>query len=223
MSYTSNKGGPNGSQEPSAFVWRGVQALRPVHDLNERCLELLTQLARSEGQHLTPPIVSQYQTLWRSLNGSARERAAHMPFLLMDVHFQDVDWWRAAQRSRPHPRRKSPQDVAFTKKVAAELMRESVMLAWNTVSLDRGAASILLGMTPAVSDIIAEFGPQDVERVATRYSQYLRPRWQDFPAFWVKLLTAARDADEDALHESRLHGVQLIGGELLPRLDEKFV
>ena len=223
MSNLSKVGGPNGSREIPKFIWRGVQALRPVHDLNERCLELLTQLARSEAQRLGPPIVSQYQTLWRGLNGSARKRAADMPFLLMDVHFHDADWWRAAQRSQPHRRPKSPQDVAFTGKVAAELMREAVMLAWNTVSLDRGAASILLGMTPAVSDIIAEFGPQDVERIATRYSQYLRPRWQDFPAFWVKLLTAARDADEDALHECRLHGVQLMGGELLPRLDGKFV
>lgn len=222
MSNISNSGGPNGSQEASRFVWRGAQALRPVHDLNERCLELLTHLARSKGQHTAPPIVSQYQALWQGLTGSARKRAAHMPFLLIDVYFQDANWWGTVQRSRPH-RQKSPHNAAFTGKVAGELMRETVMLAWNTVSLDRGAASILLGMTPAVSDIIAEFGPQDVERVAARYSQYLRPRWQDVPAFWVKLLTAARDADEDALHESRLHGVQLIGGELLPMLDGKFV
>ena len=98
-------------------------------------------------------------------------------------------------------------------------MRETLMLAWNTVSLDRGAASILLGMAPAVRRIVVGFGPEDVERIAARYSRDLQPRWQDLPSFWVKLLTAARSDDDDALYESRLHGVQLIGGELLSLLD----
>lgn len=95
------------------------------------------------------------------------------------------------------------------------------MLAWSTVALDRGAASVLLGVAPAVSNIIAELSPQDVERIGGRYSQHLRPRWEDLPAFWRKLLTAARDNDKEALRESHIHGVQLIGGELLPLIDGK--
>jgi hypothetical protein len=111
---------------------------------------------------------------------------------------------------------------AFRGKTAAELMRETLVLAWSTVAFERGGASILFGMTPAVSSIIAELGPQDVERVAARQSRYLQPRWEDYPAFWGRLLAAARDGDEEALHEIHLHGVQLIGSELLPLLDGRF-
>jgi hypothetical protein len=142
-----------------------------------------------------------------------------MPFLLMDIHFQDPRWWRMAQDIRPQRRQYGMRSAAFPGKLAGELMRETLMLAWSTVLLDRGAASILLGMAPAVRDIIVDFCPQDVERIAARYSRHLQPRWQDLPAFWDKLLNAARAGDADALYECRLQGVQLIGGELLALLD----
>jgi hypothetical protein len=113
--------------------------------------------------------------------------------------------------------------AALTGRIASELMRETLMLAWSTVAFERGAASILFGMTPAVGSIIAELGPQDVERIAARHSRHLQPRWEDFPGFWGKLLSAARDGDEDALHEIHLHGMQLIGSELLTLLDGRSV
>lgn len=141
----------------------------------------------------------------------------------MDVHFHDVDWWRSVKELRPSRKRKMVLKAAFTGKIAGELMRETLMLAWSTVAFDRGAASIMLGMTPAVSAVIAGLGPQDVERIAARHNQHLQPRWEDFPAFWGKLLAAARDDDEEALHEIHLHGAQLIGSELLPLLDGRFV
>lgn len=202
---------------PSEFAWKAQLALARVYALNERCLEVLTDLARTERHQASLAIVKEHRTLWRSLGLTARFRAAHAPFLLLDVHFKDADWWRAA-RDRSHRRTKLALCAAFRGKVAGELMRETLMLAWSTVAFDRGAASILLGMTPSVSSMIAALGPQDVERIAARQCSHLEPRWKDFPAFWGKLLVAARNDDEEALHEVHLHGVQLIGGELLPLL-----
>lgn len=223
MADVSTGGTPHVSKEPSEFAWRGAQALKRVHALNERCLELLTQLARTEREQPTLAIVNQHRSLWRSLNATARKRAARTPFLLVDVHFQDADWWRSVKDSRPNRRSKMVLHAGLTGKIASELMRETLMLAWSTVAFERGAASILFGMTPAVSSIIAELGPQDVERIAARHSRYLEPRWEDFPALWGKLLVAARDGHEEALHEIHLHGMQLIGSELLPLLDGRLV
>lgn len=166
-------------------------------------------------------MVSRYRALWVGLNGAARKRAADMPFLLIELHFQDPHWWRVAQDPRPQRRQYGMRSPVFPGKLAGELTRETLMFAWSTVLLDRGAASILLGMAPAVRSIIADFGPQDVERIAARYSRHLQPRWQDLPSFWGKLLNAARADDADALYESRLHGVQMIGGELLTFLDKE--
>lgn len=197
------------------------QALERVHALNERCLELLSQGARGDRQPVA--FVSQSRVLWHGLNGTARKRAAEMPFLIMDVHFRESQWWRGAQTSRPPSRQLLAPDAVFKGKPAAELMRETLMLACSTVAMDRRFACLLFGMAPAVSRIIADLGPQDVERIAARYRSQLRPRWQDFPAYWNNLLVAARDGDETALEDSRIHGVLMIGGELLPLLEGKAV
>lgn len=223
MSNAPINGRSNSSQASSEFAWKGAQALGRVHALNERCLELLTQLARGDRQQIHLTIINHYRSLWRNLSITARKRAARTPFLLMDLHFRDSDWWRSAKELRPGRRRGMVLHAAFSGKIADELMSETLMLAWSTVAFDRGAASILLGMTPGVSGIIAELGPQDVERIASRHSAHLQPRWEDFPAFWGKLLVAARDDDEDALHDIHLHGVQLIGSEMLSLLDSRFV
>ncbi|GFE87287.1 hypothetical protein GCM10011488_22410 [Steroidobacter agaridevorans] len=209
------------SPSPSEFTWKGQQALARVHALNERCLELLTQSARGDQQ--SPAFVHQSRGLWRGLNAAARKRAAQMPFILMDVHFREAQWWRGAQSSRSSQRSLLTPEMVFKGKLAAELMRETLMLAWNTVSMDRRVACLLFGMAPAVSRIIADYGPQDVERIAARYRAHLLPRWHDFPAYWNNLLMAARDNDEAALEESRLHGVLMIGGALLPLLEGKAV
>lgn len=223
MADVSTDGTQHVPKEPFEFAWRGAQALKRVHALNERCLELLTHLARADREQTTLAIVNQHRSLWRSLSATARKRAARTPFLLVDVHFQDAEWWRSVKDPRQNRRSKMVLQAALTGKIASELMRETLMLAWSTVAFERGAASILFGMTPTVGGIIAELGPQDVERIAARHSRYLQPRWADFPAFWGKLLSAARDGDEEALHEIHLHGMQLIGSELLPRLDGRFV
>lgn len=223
MSNGSIDGSPHAPQASSEFTWKGAQALGRVHALNERCLELLAQLARTDRRQIDLAIVRQHRSLWRSLNATARKRAACTPFLLTDLHFQDADWWRSANDLRTHRRRKMVLRAAFSGRIASELMRETLMLAWSTVAFDRGAASIMLGMTPAVSGIIAGLGPQDVERIAARHSSHLQPRWKDLPAFWGKLLVAARDGNEEALHQIHLHGAQLIGSELLPLLDGRLV
>jgi hypothetical protein len=223
MASVSAGGARHVSQDTSEFAWRGAQALRRVHALNERCLELLVNVARNDRQRTSLAIVNQDRDLWRSLNATARKRAARTPFLLVDVRFQDAEWWRLAKNPRPSSRSRLTLCEAFNGKTAGELMRETLMLAWSTVAFERGCASILFGMTPAVTGTIAELGPQDVERIAARHSRNLRPRWEDFPVFWGKLLAAARDGDEEALHEIHLHGTQLIGSELLPLMDGKLL
>jgi hypothetical protein len=221
MSDRSIDEGWRASPPSSDFRWKGLQPLARVKTLNERCLELLSQSARGDRQSIAG--IHPSRLLWNSLNVTARKRAAQMPFLLMDVHFKEIRWWRGAQTARHSQRQSLAPDAVFKGKPAAELMRETLMLAWSTVMMDRRVACLLFGMAPEVSRMIADFGPQDVERIAMRYRSHLRPRWHDFPAYWNNLLIAARDNDEAALEECRLHGVLMIGGGLLPLLEGKAV
>jgi hypothetical protein len=204
----------------SEFEWKGAEALKRVHALNERCLEVFAQLAHTTRERVTVEIVNRHRPLWRGLDAAARKRAAQTPYLLLDVHFQSEDWWHWAKNPRRGQRRSVVSHSSFPPKAADELMRETLMLAWGVVAIDCGAASLLLGMAPGVCAMLAELGPQDVERIAARHSRHLRSRWEDLPLFWSNLLHAARAGDEDSLYELHLHGVQLLGSELIPLLDK---
>lgn len=201
------------------FDWKGSSSLRRVHALNERCLEVMVQIARTNRERTAIDVINRFRSSWCGLDMAARQRAARCPVLLVDVNFQSEGWWRWADDARYGKCRPAIRQPCFPAKAAGELMRETLMLAWSTAGADRNAASVLIGMTPAVSNIVAELEPQDVERIAARHSRHLRPRWEDFPPFWRKLLSAARDGDEDLLHDIHLHSIQLLGGELIPRLD----
>jgi hypothetical protein len=96
LSMTKLSNGPSsGSTMPpySPPQWKGAQTLKQVHALNERCLELLAQLARSERSRSPVDLVNTHRAVWRALNAGARKRAARCPFLLVDVHFQREEWW----------------------------------------------------------------------------------------------------------------------------------
>jgi hypothetical protein len=202
------------------YEWRGVHALKRIHALNERCLEVMAQLARAERERTNVEIIDRLRSLWRGMDMLACRRAARAPILLVDVHFRSEEWWRWARDARSGHRRGLLVRPCFPPRMASELMRETLMLAWSTAGVDRATAFVLLGMTPSVGSIIAELGPQDVERIAARHSGHLRPRWEDCPAFWRKLLKTACDADEDSLRDVHLHSIQLIGGALISVLDD---
>lgn len=220
MPKAANEGGSQTEAiDVRDFVWAGAAALRRVHALNERCLEWLSQLARSDAMPISPETVQRERGLWRSLNPKARKQAAQMPVLLVEAHFRDAQWWRWARAPHAVRRHRIPARNAFSGRVAGELMRETLMLAWNTVALDRTAAMILLGMAPNVSAIIAELDVHDVERIAAKQSRDLQLRWDGLAVFWSRLLNAAIQADEDTLHACHLHSIQLMGGELLPLLE----
>jgi hypothetical protein len=104
----------------------------------------------------------------------------------------------------------------FPPKPARELTGETLMLAWLTARSDRRTATLLLGLTSGVTGILASLRPADVRRIAARHSRELRPRWPNNAHFWRQLLVAARRGDEESLMDVHLHGLQLLGSDLLP-------
>jgi hypothetical protein len=76
----------------------------------------------------------------------------------------------------------------------------------------------VLGLAPAVVGIVAALGPREVQRTAARHSHQLRPRWESNPAFWHQLLSTAISGNAESLSEFHLHGLQLLGGDLLDRI-----
>lgn len=194
--------------------WKGAHALRLVRELNERCIESLVQVAHSRQLTTGVEIVDQHRALWRKLDSAARRRAAAASFLLMDVQFLNAEWWRWA-RARQNGKPRTPGSHRLPAKLANELMRETLILAWSTASTDSHTAGLLFGMSPAVAAIFRDLAPHDIEQIAARHKHRLRLRWEEHPSFWRELLAASERADDEALHEIHLYSLQLLGSELL--------
>jgi len=145
--------------------WSGIHVLKLVHELNDRCLAELAQLAQSDRSPRAAEFFGQYRDDWRSLDAGARQEAARFPFLLLDIRFQDEEWWRMAPDPRSEGTPSNPGPSFFPPEPAGELIRETLVLAWHTVLSNRGAAMLLLGMSPAVCSRVAGLGLQHIERI----------------------------------------------------------
>ncbi len=185
--------------------------LELVRALNERCLELMVRLAKSEGSPV-PAAVSSNRALWRSLDSSARQRAANHPVLLVDIAFADAAWWRCVAHNRV-AEQKANAPGYLPPKVASELMRETMTLGWIIAREDRGLATALCGMAPSVARIFCSFGPTDVERLSTRHHRHVRLRFDDHPLYWRMYLrifggvSVSRLPNEDVPSESQQHSL----------------
>jgi hypothetical protein len=199
-------------QPPSPPLWKGRDSLDLAYQLNERCLKLLREVAgTTEG--VDWPLIAHDATLWSTLDAQTIERAARFPFVILDVHFTDVKWWREVINGNDVPA--GPQ--TWPARVSEQLMSEALVFAWHTAKWDRRVARLSLGVLPAVAELIAALTPQQLATTSGKHSSALRLRWHDHPDFWTRLLIAARDGDEAALAEIHLHAKLLLCGELIWR------
>lgn len=196
-----------------AWKWTGAEGLDFVYALNDRSLQVLKELSAREGE--TFDIVSAFRDLWATLDEAARRRAAKCPFSLLELQFDNVKWWRELKSASSTPAQSGAPRASFPKEAARELCVEALTLAWHTARSDSRTAALVLGVSPAVAGIIASLGPRDVQRIALRQSHELRPRWDNNPGFWQELLLTAIAGNEASLSEFHLHGLQLLGADLL--------
>jgi hypothetical protein len=98
----------------SAPLWKGRESLELVHQLNQRCLKLLSDAASDSVCEW--PAIAQHHELWCALDANTIRRAARFPFLILDLHFTDAQWWR--------PDAKPPATVNCLGRVLDELMQK---------------------------------------------------------------------------------------------------
>jgi len=184
------------------------------YEVNERCIEMLVNAARHDIRRKFA-LVAELRELLLRLDPRMRQRAAAHPFLLVDLEFSNIDWWRAAGTYGTQSLRLPLWRGAFPRASAVQLAVSTLMLAWNSLRTDPSSARVLLGMTLPVSEIIADFRFEDIDRIARKRFAYARPRWEDRPRTWRRLLAAAQTHDPKAMGAFRLHAVQLLAGDLL--------
>jgi hypothetical protein len=184
------------------------------HEVNERCIEMLLSTAR-HGETPSFALVSELRELLKSADRSMRQRAARVSFLLVDMEFGNPDFWHVAC-SHPGQQLKTPLwRGSFPRGSAIQLAHATLMLAWNSLRSDPVTARILLGMAQSVSDLITGLKFDEIDRIAHKRFRHVRPRWDDRPALWRRLLLAAQSDDAKLLGAVNLHALQLLTGELL--------
>jgi hypothetical protein len=193
--------------------------LAPLFEVNERCLLLLTETARSETRPASALVIALRRPLL-AMTPDIRARASRRPILLLDMAFRDALWWRDA---RSHPRRTTRTTVdheAFPAPSARALARASLVLAWHSVRADPIASGVILGISRPVAEILGGLALSDLDSIAERRFRSLRPRWEDRPALWRKLLHSGQSTDFRRGKEFTLRSLQLLSFELLHSEEE---
>ena len=199
-------------QPPTPPRWTGRDSLDLAYQLNERSLSLLRDVAGGPDAG-DWPLIAHDQMLWSTLDAKTIERAARFPFVILDVHFTDIEWWRETINGSDVPA--DPND--WPESVSEQLMSETLIFAWHTAKWDRRVARLSLGMSPAVAELIAALTPQRLAAISEHRSSALRLRWQDDPDFWARLIVAAKSENDDNLEDVHLHAKLLLTGEIISR------
>jgi hypothetical protein len=183
---------------------------QPVYELNLQCVELLVKAASMAVPEL--PLARQFQGPLQNLSQDARARIAQQSFLLADMRLTRPDWWDSALKS---PSRASIVLVrpAFSKASAIQLGRATITLLRHSTHIF-GLEACLLGAHPSVLKSISALSLSEIDRVTERNFPQVRPRWENRPAFWQKLLQAAAGNDVRRKRDLCLTGLQLLGSEI---------
>jgi hypothetical protein len=185
-----------------------------VRRLNERGLAFLTRAVQTNEWADGSASWKEIFSSWACASERTLERAAHCPMLLLDFNFQRVSWWTqvANTQLREEPRHANLR--AFQTREAIPLAHDLLLEAWSAARSTPPVSSLVFGMAPEVTTLIARLSPRELDRVVLNEIQCMGPRWASQPIFWKGLLQAATQLDDQILATVYLHCLQLLGGEL---------
>lgn len=198
-----------GALPPGAapFPWEAIR------EINERILELLVQMVRSEANSvmLAPSI----RDLLRQSSPEARKRASSRAYLLVDFKFRTLPWWQAVTRSPEKPFAGYAGRNALPKRTAVPLARALLMAAREAIRVDKEIAGLVLGIEAQIADVLSSLQITEIDRIAEHQFPQMEFRWLDRPAVWRSLLLLA--AKPDRIKESQFdaHCFQLLIGDML--------
>lgn len=205
------------SRAPRPVRTAAPESLAPLHEVNERCLDLITLVSKLAPEDAPFAMVGPLRSLLRGTRPIVRRRAARQPFALVDMEFRDVEWWRAVASNPARTWKDRAWRNASPKRAAVQLTQATLMLAWHMTRADAEATSVVFGMSREVAEVIAALGLSDIETIAERQFRHVRPRWEQQPEVWRELLLAAHRDDADAMRAFVVHALQLLMGEVVPR------
>ena len=188
-----------------------------VRRLNERGLALLAKAAQAGDWTAS---WKEIHALWAHASEDILGRAARCPMVLLDFNFQRLAWWSRVITAQPIEESRQLRLSTFRSDEAISLARDLLLEAWSAARSLSSVSSLVFGMAPEVTTLIARLSPRDIDYVVVHGIQELRPRWENRPMFWKELFDAATEMDDQILANVHLHCLQLLGGELASTRDK---
>jgi hypothetical protein len=201
--HSNTNGGTSAAPLPFPF--------EAIHEINERVLEHLAQMARGDS-HDSAGFPSSLRQQLRETSPVDRKRAATRAYLLVDFQFSNVEWWEAVVRFSTKPSRASAMGNAFPRRTAVPLTRATLVAARELIRADCEIACIVLAAAPRVAECVSRLTSTDIDRIADHRFQYLEPRWLHQPDIWHSLL---RFPGPEGSPSARCDCVQILIGALL--------
>lgn len=198
-----------GAAAAPPFPWEAI------HEINERILELLVQMARSEASSVM--IRPSVRELLRQTTPEDRKRAAVRAYILVDLEFRNLPWWEAVRRSPEKPFAGYARRNPLPKRSAVPLARTLLMAAREAIRADKEIACLMLGVEPQVADLLSGLQITEIDRIAGHQFPHVEFRWLDRPGIWPSLLLSVSNPREAELAQLDVHLLQISVAELMPR------
>jgi hypothetical protein len=215
MSKRSIKPEDSIAQRPLRTV--APDLLLPLHEVNERCLDLIALVAKLDPEDAPFAIVGPLRSLLRGTRSNVRHRAARQPFAFVDMEFRDADWWQAVKGRPSRVWKDRPWRALAPKRAAVQLAQTTLMLAWHMTRADPEATSIVFGMSREVAQLIGSLRLSEIDTIAQHQFRHVRPRWEERAELWRELLVAAHSEDAEAMRAIAIRALQFLAGEVVPR------
>ena len=190
-----------------------AEMLASLYELNLRFLDLAS--AREGAWHAPlaiglPGCAAQELS---PMTPAQRAAAAHCPYALFDIRFNDEAHWLArlcgAGSWRIADEPGATEDVA-------NFVRLALFYAWHVASTAKHSARLVLGMSERTAEAFRGATLNCLPALVASETSNLSARWCTSAAYWNALLGAAARRDAHRLHRVQLLGVQLAAAALLP-------
>jgi hypothetical protein len=202
-----------------AFIgaWLGqpsfsAEVLAPLHDLNLRFLDLAG--ARADGWRTTGALeLPGGAARWlKPMTASQRAAAAHCPYALFDLRFNDEAHWGARLEGAAQWR---VADQGCDADIA-NFVRLVLFYAWHVANTTRYAARLLLGMSERTAGAFRATTFNCLTTLFASETASLSARFQESGTYWNAMVSAAVRQDEPSLRRIQLFGLQLAAAAQLP-------
>jgi hypothetical protein len=179
------------------------QLLTSVRGLNRRFLDLAGKdlLSFPWGARVAP------------LSPAQRDAAAHCPYALFDLRFQDEAYWRGRLEGAGAWR---IADAPMVDADIIDFVRLALFYTWHVASTAGLTAHLLLGMHASTADAFRRVSVDALPGLAASEAVNLAPRWSQSHTYWSALINAAARPDPAVLRRVQLSGLQLAAAAQLP-------